>query len=40
MTAAAENTPAPSADLKQKKYVVAFLDFLGASENKHSNLTN
>lgn len=36
MTAPAENTSAPSGDLKQKKYVVAFLDILGASEKMTS----
>ena len=34
MTAHAENTP--PAELKQKKYVVAFLDFLGASDKMMS----
>lgn len=36
MTAPAENKPTPPARLEQKKYVVAFLDFLGASEKMRS----
>lgn len=37
MTAHAENTSAPPDELKQKKYVVAFLDFLGASDKMKSS---
>ena len=36
MTVPAENKPMPPAKLEQKKYVVAFLDFLGASEKMTS----
>lgn len=36
MTASAENKPTQPAKLEQKKYVVAFLDFLGASDKMRS----
>ena len=36
MTASAENTPAPPDEQKQKKYVVASLNFLGASDKMKS----
>ena len=40
MTASAEKTAKPPTKLEQKKYIVAFLDFLGASEKIHNNTTN
>ena len=40
MTLLTENATTRPTKLEQKKYVVAFLDFLGASKNKYSNLTN